>query len=81
MWIVFILWIAKLFCGKNHHHAHNKEKVQIKRRIKIVHNERDFLKYKRVKGPKKHKYISDLTKEQNLNFIALSKTERSEFMP
>jgi hypothetical protein len=31
------------------------------------------------KDPKKHKFISDLTKEHNLNFIAISETGRSEF--
>jgi hypothetical protein len=34
-----------------------------------------------LKDPQKLKHISDFTKEHNLNFIALSKTERSEFMP
>jgi hypothetical protein len=34
----------------------------------------------RLKDPKKHKFISDLTKENNLNFIALSEN-RSDFMP
>jgi exonuclease III len=34
-----------------------------------------------LKDPQKLKHISDLTKEHNLNFIALSETERSEFMP
>jgi exonuclease III len=33
------------------------------------------------KDPKKHKFISDLTKENNLNFIAISETGRSDFMP
>lgn len=33
------------------------------------------------KDPPKHKFISDLTKEQNLNFIAISETGRREFMP
>lgn len=33
------------------------------------------------KDPKKHRFISDLTKEQNLNFIAISETGRSDFMP
>jgi hypothetical protein len=42
-WIVLILWMAKLFQGKNQHPAHNNERVLIKRRIKVVHNERDFL--------------------------------------
>jgi hypothetical protein len=32
------------------------------------------------KDPKKHKFISDLTKENNLNFIAISEAGRSEFM-
>jgi hypothetical protein len=73
--------MAKLFQGKNQHPAHNNERVLIKRKRKIVHNERNFLEYKQVKGPPKHKYISDLTKKQNLNFIALSETGRSEFMP
>jgi hypothetical protein len=31
------------------------------------------------KNPKKHKYISDLTKENNLEFIVVSETERSDF--
>jgi hypothetical protein len=31
--------------------------------------------------PKKHKFVSDLTKESNLNFIALSETSRSDFTP
>jgi hypothetical protein len=34
-----------------------------------------------LKDPKKHKFISDLTKEHDLNFIALSKTRRSDFGP
>jgi exonuclease III len=34
-----------------------------------------------LKDPKKHKFISDLTKEHNLNFIALSKIGRSNFTP
>jgi hypothetical protein len=33
------------------------------------------------KDPKKHKFISDLTKENNLNFIAISETGRSDFSP
>jgi hypothetical protein len=32
------------------------------------------------KDPKKHKFISDLTKGNNLNFIAISETGRSKFM-
>jgi exonuclease III len=31
------------------------------------------------KDPKKHKFVSDLTKENSLNFIAISKTSRSDF--
>jgi hypothetical protein len=31
--------------------------------------------------PKKHKFISDLTRENNLDFIAISETGRSEFTP
>jgi hypothetical protein len=31
--------------------------------------------------PKKHKFVNDLTKENNLNFIAVSKTRRSDFTP
>jgi hypothetical protein len=31
------------------------------------------------KDPKKHKFISDLTKENNLDFIAVSETRRSNF--
>jgi hypothetical protein len=34
-----------------------------------------------LKDPQKLKHISDLTKEHNLNFIALLETGRSEFMP
>jgi exonuclease III len=34
-----------------------------------------------LKDPKKHKFISGLTKEHDLNFIALSKTGRSDFEP
>jgi hypothetical protein len=30
---------------------------------------------------KKHKFVSDLMKENGLSFIALSETRRSEFMP
>jgi hypothetical protein len=33
------------------------------------------------KDPKKHKFISDLTKENNLDFIAVSEIGRSDFMP
>jgi exonuclease III len=33
-----------------------------------------------LRDPQKLKHISDLTKEHNLNFIALSETRRSEFM-
>jgi exonuclease III len=33
------------------------------------------------KDPKKYKFISDLTKENGLNFIAISETGRSEFTP
>ncbi|KAL5676668.1 hypothetical protein ACJX0J_012799, partial [Zea mays] len=33
------------------------------------------------KDPKKHRFIYDLMKEQNLNFIAISETGRSDFMP
>jgi hypothetical protein len=33
------------------------------------------------KDPQKQKHISELTKEHNLNFIALSETGWSEFMP
>jgi hypothetical protein len=31
------------------------------------------------KDPKKHKFISDLTTENSLNFIAISETGRSDF--
>lgn len=31
------------------------------------------------RDPKKHKYISDLTKENNLSFIAISETGRKSF--
>jgi exonuclease III len=34
-----------------------------------------------LKDPKKHKFISNLTKEHNLNFIAPSETGRSDFTP
>jgi hypothetical protein len=34
-----------------------------------------------LRDPQKFKHISDLTKEHSLNFIALSETGRSEFMP
>jgi hypothetical protein len=33
------------------------------------------------KDPKKHKFISDLTKENDLDFIALSETGRIDFSP
>jgi hypothetical protein len=33
------------------------------------------------KDPKKHKFVSDLTKENSLNFIAISKMSRSDFTP
>jgi hypothetical protein len=33
------------------------------------------------KDLKKHKFISDLTKENNLNFIAISEAGRSDFTP
>jgi hypothetical protein len=33
------------------------------------------------KDPNKHNIISDLTKENNLNFIAISETGRSDFLP
>jgi hypothetical protein len=33
------------------------------------------------KDLKKHKFVTDLTKENNLNFIAISETGRSEFSP
>jgi hypothetical protein len=32
------------------------------------------------KDPKKPKFISDLTKENNLDFIAVSETRRSDFL-
>jgi hypothetical protein len=31
------------------------------------------------KDPKKHRFISELTKEQNLSFIGISKTGRRSF--
>jgi hypothetical protein len=47
-----------------------------------LQNKRDFFwNTNGVRDPKKLKHISDLTKEHNLNFIALSETGRSEFMP
>jgi hypothetical protein len=33
------------------------------------------------RDPKKHKFVSDLTKVSNLNFIAISETGRSDFTP
>ncbi len=33
------------------------------------------------KDPKKHKFIFDLTKEQQLDYIALSETIRKDFSP
>jgi hypothetical protein len=41
----------------------------------------DFWNSNGFKDPKKHKFISDLTKENNLNFIAISETRRSDFIP
>jgi hypothetical protein len=38
-----------------------------------------FWNTNRLRDPQKLKHISDLTKEHNLNFIALSKSGRSEF--
>jgi hypothetical protein len=35
---------------------------------------------KGFKDPKKHKYISDLTKENSLEFVAMSETGRSGFL-
>jgi hypothetical protein len=32
------------------------------------------------KDPKKYKFVGNLTKENNLNFIAVSETGRSDFM-
>jgi hypothetical protein len=40
-----------------------------------------FWNTNKLKDPQKLKHIGDLTKEHNLNFIALSETGRSEFMP
>jgi hypothetical protein len=40
-----------------------------------------FYNTNRLRGPQKLKHISDLTKENNLNFIGLSESGRSEFMP
>jgi hypothetical protein len=40
-----------------------------------------FCNSNEFKDPKKHKYTSDLTKESNLNFIAISETDRSDFTP
>jgi hypothetical protein len=40
-----------------------------------------FWNSNRFKYPKKHKYICDLTKESNLNFIAISEIGRSDFTP
>jgi hypothetical protein len=34
-----------------------------------------------LKDPKKRKFISDLTKEHSLNFIAILEMGRSDFMP
>jgi hypothetical protein len=31
--------------------------------------------------PKKHKFVSDLTKENDLSFIAILESGRSDFMP
>jgi hypothetical protein len=33
------------------------------------------------KDPKKHKFVSDLTKENNLNFIVVSENGRSDLTP
>jgi hypothetical protein len=33
------------------------------------------------KDPKKHKFVSDLIKENNLNFIVVLETRRSDFTP
>jgi hypothetical protein len=35
----------------------------------------------RFKDPNKHKFISNLTRENNLNFITIAETGRSEFAP
>jgi hypothetical protein len=51
-------------------------------RNKIVQDERNiFWNINGFKDPNKHKFISDLTKKNNLNFIAISEIGRSEFMP
>ncbi len=40
-----------------------------------------FWNSNRFKDPKNHKFISDLTKENNLNLIAISEIGRSDFTP
>jgi hypothetical protein len=46
----------------------------------VFPNERFFWDINGLRDPQKLKHISDLTKEHNLNFIALSETGKSEFM-
>jgi hypothetical protein len=46
-----------------------------------VQNERHFLNSNGFKDSKKYKYISDLTKENSLEFIVVSETGRSDFLP
>jgi hypothetical protein len=73
--------IAKLLQNINHLH---QGKRQGKRGISpniVVQNERIFWNSNGFKDPKKHRFVSDLTKESNLNFIAISKTGRSDFSP
>ncbi|KAL5675241.1 hypothetical protein ACJX0J_011372, partial [Zea mays] len=61
------------------HLPHQKRKRR--NQIEIVLMKGIFWSSNGFKDPKKHRFISDLTKEQNLNFIAISKTGRSDFMP
>jgi hypothetical protein len=77
---VLILQIAKLFQGKNHLVDHNGGKGQIKEISIVFPNERFFWDINGLRDPQNLKHISDLTKEHNLNFIALSETGKSEFM-
>jgi hypothetical protein len=79
MWVMLICRIAKLLQDGNHlpikKLATNQGVNQVFKISEVFWNSNGF------KDLKKHRFISDLTKEYNHNFIAISETGRSDFTP
>jgi hypothetical protein len=77
IWVVLIQKIAILLQYPNHHPPVPREQAKRKIQFKmkgVFWNSNGFI------DPKKHKFVSDLTKENDLSFIAILESGRTDFM-